>query len=91
MISLNVNSHIKVKLTKYGIEAYERYIKNALPCSLVLVGKFFIPPARIDEEGYTKFQLWEFMQIFGEYFYMGNTHQVIEPLEIYIDDQKEVS
>jgi hypothetical protein len=90
MISLNVNSHIKVKLTKYGIEAYERYIHSIyknLPLSLV--DRFSI--VRIDEDGYAKFQLWEFMNIFGEYFYMGNTHQVIEPLEIYIEDQKEVS
>lgn len=86
MISLNVNSRIKVKLTKYGIEAYERYIHDNLPLGFVLVGKFVIPPARIDEDGYTKFQLWEFMQIFGEYFYIGNTHQVIDPFEIYIEE-----
>lgn len=82
-VKINLNERIKVKLTATGIKAYVDYMnepnvvaKHGQPVKT----KYLLPT--IDDEGYTTFQLWEFMSIFGQYFYMGNNDQVIMPLEI---------
>ena len=69
-IVLNLNDVIKVKLTSYGKQVFYSYW-NIVPT----------PSLNIDEDGYTQFQLWEFINIFGSYIYMG-AKNVIEPLEI---------
>ena len=40
-------------------------------------------PYETDDNGYTEFQLWQFMNFFGEYLYNGAT-QVIEDNEILV-------
>ena len=35
----------------------------------------------VDADGYSKFQLWSFMNTFGAYIYIGNPNIVIENLE----------
>lgn len=69
---INLNDWIKVKLTPYGQQIYYAHFLN-----------FHITPPRlkIDDEGYTRFQLWSFIEMFGSYIYMG-AKNVIEPLEI---------
>ncbi|WP_182004621.1 hypothetical protein [Priestia aryabhattai] len=67
----NINSHIKVKLTEYGKTIlYRTYRRNH---------------DIADEEGYHKFQMWIFIEIFGEYIRIG-TENVIEDSNIFIED-----
>lgn len=69
---INLNDWIKIKLTPYGEDVYRIFY-----CRLKLEPL----PLRKDKDGYVSFQLWDFIQIFGSYIYMGNKN-VIEPLEI---------
>lgn len=68
-IKFNLNQIIKVRLKKEGIEVlknqheefYQKY-KQLKPLPFTL---------NIDNEGYTSFQMWDFMQKFGEYMTLG--------------------
>jgi hypothetical protein len=60
---VNLNEYIKVKLTDKGKEIYRNHYHD--------IDDEYVPTLDTDEEGYCKFQLWEFMHIFGEHFYMG--------------------
>lgn len=76
---INLNEHIKVKLTDYGKEVYYHqfdYINDRYGRE---VCKPFAP--RVDEDGYTSFQLWEFIHIYGPYIGVG-FKKVIDPLDI---------
>ena len=69
MVLINMNRKVKVKLNEYGIQIYsDRYNKvNSL------AGKIVIPSTDpiIDDKGFTEFQLWELMHLFGEYIMIG--------------------
>jgi hypothetical protein len=52
---VNLNDDVKVKLTDYGRDLLAKKRLTRQP----------------DEAGYTKFQLWELMNIFGEHLYNG--------------------
>lgn len=79
---LNLNDSIKVKLTEHGKDIYyHQYdrLNNAF-------GKQLCKPSmpKVDEDGYTTFQLWCFMELYG--VHMGMTlPNVIEPLDIVFD------
>ena len=60
---VNLNEYIKVKLTDKGKEIYRNHYHD--------IDDEYVPTLDTDKEGYYKFQLWEFMQIFGEHFHMG--------------------
>ena len=60
---VNLNEYIKVKLTDKGKEIYRNYYHY--------IDDEDVPTLDVDEEGFCKFQLWEFMRIFGEHFRMG--------------------
>lgn len=76
---ININENVKVKLTDYGknifYHQYDELNKT--------YGKEIIKPRypKVDSDGYTSFQLWCFMNLYGSYIYMG-AQNVIEPLEI---------
>lgn len=74
----NLNDSIKVKLTDYGKEIYA----NRYEAINKTYGKKVIKDTkpRVDAEGYSFFQLWDFMNVFGEFMYMGNT-EIVENLE----------
>lgn len=78
-IRINLNESIKVKLTDWGKEIYyHQYDRiNAR------FGKEIHKPEfpKEDENGYTKFQLWCFMELYGRYMGIISPN-VIEPLEI---------
>lgn len=81
-ISINLNETIKVKLTDHGKDIfYHRFDKFNKE-----IGTEFIKPGypMIDEDGYTEFQLWHFMSIYGRHIGMCLPN-VIEPLEIVYD------
>ena len=78
-IRINLNEPIKVKLTDWGKEIYYHQYDRANQ----ITGREICKPEfpKEDENGYTEFQLWRFMELYGEH--MGMTlPNVIEPLEI---------
>lgn len=78
-IRLNLNEPIKVKLTDLGKEIYyHQYDRvNQIAGREICKPKF----PKEDENGYTEFQLWCFMELYGEHIGM-TLPNVIEPLEI---------
>ena len=78
-IRINLNEPIKVKLTDWGKEIYYHQYDRTNQ----IAGREICKPRfpREDENGYTEFQLWCFIELYG--VHMGMTlPNVIEPLEI---------
>jgi hypothetical protein len=78
-IHINLNEPIKVKLTDWGKEIYYHQYDRTNQ----IAGREICKPRfpREDENGYTEFQLWCFIELYG--MHMGMTlPNVIEPLEI---------
>ena len=75
-VLFNINCQVKVKLTEFGknlwLERYRRY--NIEPS-----------PMKVDENGYTSFQLWDLMYLFGEHVGIGK--DLPFETEILIDKQ----
>lgn len=78
-IRINLNEPIRVKLTDCGKEIYYHQYDRTNQ----IAGREICKPRfpREDENGYTEFQLWCFIELYG--MHMGMTlPNVIEPLEI---------
>ena len=60
----NLNYYIKVRLTEDGKKAYQEYYADNI---------YGAPGLQIDDEGYVKFQIHDFMHIFGKRLFMGAT------------------
>lgn len=87
MKSINLNDIIKVKLTQKGVDIFYHQhdeLNKWLTAMKALPLKPHMP--EIDAEGYTEFQLWKFMNIYGQHIEMG-MDQVIKPLNIYLKDE----
>lgn len=79
---LNLNDSIRVKLTDLGKDIYYHQYDRLNTAFGREVCKPSYP--KVDEDGYTTFQLWCFMELYG--VYMGMTlPNVIEPLDIVFD------
>ena len=78
-IRINLNEPIKVKLTDWGKEIYyHQYDRtNQIAGRKICKPKF----PKEDENGYTEFQLWCFIELYGEHIGMTMPN-VIEPLDI---------
>jgi hypothetical protein len=64
-MKFNINDDVKVKLTPVGFEIHRKYWAP-------YTSNDYIPP-RVDDEGYSTFQLWDLMVIFGSHIHMwGN-------------------
>lgn len=83
MITVNLNEIIKVKFTDYGRDIYYHRFDD-----LINRGALCLKPSypKVDEDGYSEIQLWEFMQIFGPHIRMGMTEVVTESNSIYLDE-----
>lgn len=79
MVRINLNETIKVKLTDYGKQIYYHRFDDINR----EYGREIIEPSfpKVDEEGYTTFQLWYFIELYGEHIGMAKPN-VIKPLEI---------
>ena len=88
MKALNLNEIIKVKLTVKGADIYYHQY-DELNKIIEKNGGIPLKPRmpKIDSEGYTEFQLWNFMELYGEYFKMGMTDYPIQGLNIYIEEE----
>lgn len=79
---LNLNDNIKVKLTEHGKDIYYHQYDR----TNAFLGRELCKPSypKADEDGYTTFQLWCFIELYG--IHMGMTlPNVIEPLDIVFD------
>lgn len=86
MKKLNLNDRVKVKLTPYGAEIYFHQF-DELNKVLSAKGAKPVNPhmPKIDEDGYTSFQLWDFIHLYGEYINIGKQN-VITDMNFYISD-----
>ena len=80
---LNLNDNIKVKLTEHGKDIYYHQYDR----TNAFWGRELCKPSypKIDEDGYTTFQLWHFMELYGVHIGM-TLPNVIEPLDIVFDE-----
>ena len=67
-VTFSINDSVKVKLTKAGLDELEQRHKQ-LHHQVPSVGDF-IPP-EVDEDGYSKFQLWDLMNTLGHTCRLG--------------------
>lgn len=65
---INLNDTVKVKLSDRGLEIH-RESWDKIMCNSPYQNSY-IPPS-VDEEGYSYFQLWDLMHIFGSKVSMG--------------------
>lgn len=76
---INLNDIIKVKLTPLGADIfYHQYDKLNKDYKRAIIEPHL---PKVDEKGYTKFQLHHFMELYGEHIGMAKPN-VIEPLDI---------
>ena len=82
-VEINLNDIVRVKLNDYGKEIFYHQFDELNKKS----GREVIKPhfPKVDDEGYTKMQLWEFMQIYGSHTGMG-FHQYLETLNVVIEE-----
>ena len=79
---INLNQQIKAKLTPFGVEIYYHQY-DELNKKIKENGGTQLEPRmpEIDKDGFTKFTLWHFMELYGEHIGMCKPN-VIEPLDI---------
>lgn len=63
----NLNNSIKVKLKPLGEQIYRDWFKQYEQYGI----KVEPIPLRMDEDGWTEFQTWEFIGIFGSHVHLG--------------------
>ena len=85
---INLNETLKVKLTPLGAEIYYKQFDELNKQCLREICKPQMP--RIDKDGYTEFQFWHFIELYGQHIGMCKQN-VIEPLDIvYCKHNREV-
>jgi hypothetical protein len=57
----NLNGYVRVKLNQHGKQLYSDYWSPYA----------WLKEPEIDDEGYTQFQMWQLMNIFGTHLYNG--------------------
>lgn len=87
MKKINLNCRVKVKLTPHGADIYyhrfDEVNKKILSCG----GKpLESRMPKIDKDGFTEFQLWEFIELYGEHIGMAKKN-VVSDLSFYFDDK----
>jgi hypothetical protein len=72
-MTYNVNDYVYVKLTAKGREILNKKIKfkTTLLAMQGVESAFEMYPDSQEFSGYTRFQMWELMSIFGEHCFLG--------------------
>lgn len=86
MKKFNLNDYVKVKLTPRGVDIYFHRYDDTNEYILSHGGKPLerrMP--RIDKDGFTEFQLWEFIQLYGNYIGPCN-ESVTTDIFLYLKD-----
>ena len=84
----NINSYIWVKLTDIGYKIYYDYQKEFAE-SLSFYGYKLSLTSRaleVDDEGWCKFQMWNFMEIFGSHISVGSGGPIETSIKIQVED-----
>lgn len=87
MKKLNLNQHVKVKLTDLGKDIYYHQYDSLIEV-MKARGVNTITPSYppVDKDGYSTMQLWCFIELYGPHIGMCKPN-VIEDLYIYIDER----
>ena len=70
-MKLNINYNIKAKLNDHGVEILKSKHNQLVEVTSGSYNQPFVLPST-DENGYSIFQLWIFMQIFGPHMHIGS-------------------
>lgn len=82
MTKINLNDIIKVKLTDRGKDIFYHQHDEFNQCARKIIKPSY---PKVDEEGFTSFQLWYFMQLYGPHIHMGMDN-FIEHNNIYFEE-----
>ena len=83
MIEFNLNDTVWVQLTKIGLAEHKKQYKD-------LYGNVFnYEPPRTDEDGWSKWQLWQLMNAFGETMKIGLRSPLATTIRLDIDTSLE--
>lgn len=86
MKKLNLNDSVKVKLTPLGADIYYHQFDDVNEQIASRGGKRIEPHMpQVDKDGYTKFQLWHFIEMYGEHLGIGKPN-VISDMNFYISE-----
>lgn len=72
MREINLNDQILVRLKPKGLKVLDDYYKNLFGKDYPRLKSLgYCDPPKADEEGWTKWQLWQFAQVFGASLGLG--------------------
>ncbi len=81
-VRINLNEVVKFKLTDHGKEIFFHQYDEINKFIIEHGGKPIEPEMpKVDEDGYTRMQLWHFMELYGPFTHMA-AQNCICPLEI---------
>lgn len=81
-IKINLNETVKFKLTDYGKDIYYHQFDDLNKRIIQNGGKPIEPHfPKEDEDGYSEMNLWELMNLYGNYMLIGHQN-VFKPFEI---------
>ena len=81
MKTLNLNTYVKVKLTKFGEEIYSHQFDWAIG----RLQSFERPLPATDEDGFITIELWRLFEIYGKYVACGRD-QIFKGSVIYLNE-----
>ena len=84
MKKINWNYWIKVRLTPYGKDIFYHQFDRLILQGVLKPSDRGYP--KEDKEGYSQFQLWQFMQLYGPHIGMGLRDIIVDAC-IYFDDE----
>jgi len=79
-MKMNINEDVKVKLTESGKVKFREYLLDTYNADENVITLY-----KPDINGYTIFQLWDFMRIFGPHMYVGG-EALFEENDVYIEN-----
>jgi len=87
-VSFNINDHVKVKLTDDGKEIlrgnHAKLMNFYAKAPLIKIDPLKI---EVDEEGYTRFQMWELMYEFGGHVGLGALVPFETTIQVEVKDE----
>lgn len=72
IISNNINNYVYVQLTQYGRDIHKNAHHDLMAALKEPPKNYVYNPPKEDEDGWSKWQLWNLMNYFGKAMYMGN-------------------
>lgn len=84
-IKFNMNDIVRVKLTDHGRRLHREYHDN-LFANYLSARPIKYKPIKEDNNGWSEWQLWNLMSIFGKHIYMGCKSVFETNIELVVDD-----